>query len=276
MSSTHVDDHHDREEDFHDSWALGVDVEGIDVIKSNESITAPEMRYITKKLGNIAGKSLLDVGCGLGEAGVYFATRGADVTSTDISQQMLAVTSRLARKYNVSVHTHKSIAEDLQLGTRKFDVVYLGNLLHHVDIDQTLSRVAHALKPDGTYVSWDPVAYNPLINIYRLIATQVRTSDEHPLRVRDLRLFKKHFNDVQMRFFWFSTLLIFVLMFLVERKNPNKERFWKVVVDEGEKWSPLYRLLEKLDNLLLRIFPPLGLLCWNVVIIAKEPRNSVG
>ena len=34
-------------------------------------------------------KTLLDVGCGLGEASVYFAMEGACVTSLDISKSML-------------------------------------------------------------------------------------------------------------------------------------------------------------------------------------------
>lgn len=255
---------------FHDAWAGSEDIDSIDVRAANEACTAPEMRYITQRLGDIRGKRLLDVGCGLGEASVYFALLGANVTSSDLSQGMLDATCRLAQANGVSVTPHVAAAEDLKLPPGAlFDIIYAGNLLHHVDIDKTLSRIKPHLAPEGVVVTWDPLAYNPVINVYRAMATDVRTPDEHPLKWDDIQLFRKHFGVVETRYFWLTTLVIFLLMAVVQRRNPNKERFWKVVVQEGEKWRWMYRPLERLDRILLRVFPPLRLLCWNVVILCK-------
>jgi hypothetical protein len=104
------------------------------------------------------------------------------------------------------------------------------------------------------------------------MATGVRTADEHPLKWRDIKLFRKHFNNVETRYFWLTSLLIFMIMALVQRRNPNKERFWKAVVQEGEKWRWLYRPLEAFDQIILAIAPPLRLLCWNVVVCANSPK----
>jgi 2-polyprenyl-3-methyl-5-hydroxy-6-metoxy-1,4-benzoquinol methylase len=260
----------ETEREFHDAWASSEDIESIDVRVANEACTAPEMRYITQRLGNINGKRLLDVGCGLGEASVYFAILGADVTSSDLSQGMLDATTRLAQANGVSVKQHVASAEDMQLSPdAKFDIIYAGNLLHHVDIEETITRIKPHLADGGVFVTWDPLAYNPAINVYRAMATDVRTPDEHPLKWGDIKLFHKHFRTVETRYFWFTTLIIFVIMALAQRRNPNKERFWKVVVQEGNKWAWLYGPLESLDRLLLAIFPPLRLLCWNVVIVCK-------
>lgn len=262
---------HEAERDFHDAWAASADIESIDVRTANEVCTAPEMRYIKQRLGDIRGKRLFDLGCGLGEASVYFALLGAEVTSCDLSQGMLDATCHLAQANGVEVIPHLSAAEDLRLHSdAKFDIFYAGNLLHHVDIQQTLSRIKPHLAEGGVCVTWDPLAYNPAINVYRRIATGVRTPDEHPLKWSDIRLFGKYFNTVETRYFWLTTLVIFLVMALIQRRNPNKERFWKVVVQEGEKWRWLYSPLEKFDRLLLRVFPPLRLLCWNVVIVASE------
>jgi SAM-dependent methyltransferase len=258
------------EREFHDAWANSEEVEKIDVRASNEVCAAPEMRFITRRLGDLKKKKLLDVGCGLGEAGVYFAMLGADVTSTDLSQGMLDATTRLAQANGVTVKQHLASAEDMQLPPEaKFDVIYAGNLLHHVNIEETIARVKPHLADGGVFVSWDPLAYNPAINVYRALATDVRTPDEHPLKWADIKLFRKYFSKVEVRYFWFTTLIIFVIMALAQRRNPNKERFWKVVVQEGDKWEWLYRPLEKLDNFLLLVFPPLRLLCWNVVIVSR-------
>jgi SAM-dependent methyltransferase len=269
-AQTAHDERIQNERVFHDAWADSEDVEKIDVRASNEVCTAPEMRYITQCLGNIKGKRLLDVGCGLGEASVYFAMQGADVTSSDLSQGMLDATTRLAHVNGVSVKQHVASAEDMQLTSdAKFDIIYAGNLLHHVDIEETITRVKPHLADGGVFVTWDPLAYNPAINVYRSIATDVRTPDEHPLTWDDIKLFHTHFRTVETRYFWLTTLIIFVIMALAQRRNPNKERFWKVVVQEGNRWAWLYHPLESLDRLLLAALPPLRLLCWNVVIVCK-------
>lgn len=265
------------EQNFHDMWAEQESVDKLDVVAFNQMCTSPEMRYITEKLGDLKGKKLLDVGCGLGEASVYFALLGADVTSSDISPGMLKKTEELARCNNISVTLHLTTAENMRFqdGTQ-FDVIYAGNLLHHVDIDKTLERLEKYLSKDGIFVSWDPVYYNPVINIYRKIATEVRTDDEHPLRWRDLKLFEKHFPIVERKYFWFFTLIIFILMAL-QRRHPNNERYWKTVVKEGRRWEWLYNPLEKLDKIVLKYIPPLRLLCWNAVVIAgKKPLLRAG
>lgn len=260
----------DNEREFHDNWADNEDLEGIDVVASAEVCTAPEMRYIVNQLGDIKGKRLLDVGCGLGEASVYFALLGADVTSSDLSQGMLNAASELAKKNGVTITQHLASAEDMQLGKdEKFDIIYSGNLLHHVDIKPTLERIKPHLADNGVLATWDPVHYNPIINIYRSMAMDVRTPDEHPLKLKDIKTFKSLFPNVKTKYFWLTTLIIFVIMAVGQRRHPNSERYWKVVISESEKWAWLYKPLEMLDKILLKLLPPLKLLCWNVVVISK-------
>ena len=261
------------EEHFHDDWASTEDILKINVRQMNEACTAPEMRYIRAMVGELKGKTLLDVGCGLGEASVYFALEGAEVTATDLSQKMLDVVEKLAKHNGTYVKTHKSAAENLALPEdQQFDIVYAGNVFHHVNIAPTLDNILKHLKPEGMLVSWDPLAYNPVINIYRKRATQVRTVDEHPFRLKDVRLFKEYFNQVQTRWFWLTTLFIFIIMAFVQRRDPNKERYWKKIVEETDDWAWIYIPLEFVDRIFLAIFPFLRPLCWNVVIVARKPK----
>ena len=269
---------HDRkhaEEAFHDEWAASEDVTKINVRHRNEACTAPEMRHIRQKLGELRGRTLLDVGCGLGEASVYFALEGATVTATDISPGMCDAAQRLAAANGVTLTTHVSAIEDLGLAPgQQFDIIYTGNTLHHADISAMLDNILPHLKPGGVFVSWDPVAYNPIINLYRVIATQVRTEDEHPLRLRDIRAVTSRFEHAEVSWFWLTTLLIFMLMVVAQFRSPNRERFWKKVVDEADSWAWLYRPLAALDRGLLAVLPFLRPLCWNVVIVARSPKPA--
>lgn len=261
-----------QEAAFHDKWASTANVQQIDVRRVNEACTAPEMRYIRQLLGDLRGRSVLDVGCGLGEASVYFALEGADVTASDISAGMLEAAQTLAAANGVVIKTLLSESEELELAADgTFDVVYVGNALHHVDIGQTMPRLVNLLKPGGVFVSWDPLRYNPIINVYRMLATHVRTADEHPLTGFDIRLIRSYLAESRVRYFWLTTLVIFVTMAVVQFRNPNKERFWKKVVEESDRWAWIYRPLEFLDRSLLQVMPWLGLLCWNVVIYGRRP-----
>lgn len=257
-----------REEAFHDGWASSVRAEEVMVRESFEACTAPEHRHILTELGDLKGRSLLDLGCGLGEASVYFATRGAAVTACDLSGEMLETTKRVAAHHGVTVKTHQAPAEKTGLPDGLFDVVYAGNMLHHVDIPVVLDEIRRVLRPGGVFVSWDPLAHNPIINVYRRLAAGMRTEDEHPIQWSELSLFQDRFTSVRWRCYWLSTLLIFLKFYLVDRVHPSSERYWKKILTDAHKLGPLYRPLERLDCLILRLAPWLGRYCWNIVVVA--------
>ena len=68
---------HEREARFHDQWAGGTELKKVRVREAFEAPTAMENRFIVAQMGDITGKKVLDVGCGLGESSVYLALRGA-------------------------------------------------------------------------------------------------------------------------------------------------------------------------------------------------------
>ncbi|MFH2066896.1 MAG: class I SAM-dependent methyltransferase [Pseudomonadota bacterium] len=259
-----------NEEHFHNAWAASADIEKIDVMETFESCTSPENQFILKELGDLKGKIILDLGTGLGEAAIFFALKGATVFALDISGDMLRTTRKLASRYRVSVDAVKSPSSPIPLGSESIDIVYCANLLHHVDIETTLQEANRVLKPGGMFVSYDPIKYNPIINIYRRIANKVRTVDEKPLGRRELNLVRNYFPKTRYTTFWFATLLIFIKFFLFDRVDPNKERYWKKIVTDHQQLRNLYLPLKKTDDILLAIFPFLKWYCWNLVIAAEK------
>lgn len=259
-----------KEEVFHDGWANSIDINQVMVDEFFEACTSPENRLIMKKLGNITGKKILELGCGAGEASVYFAKKGADVMATDISQGMLEVVKKVAAKHGVSVQTQQCVSDKTPFENEQFDIVYAANLLHHVDLCLTLKEVVRILKPGGVFVSWDPLAHNPLINIYRRKAMSVRTEDEHPIKMKQLKIFKEFFSEVGYDTTWFFTLWIFIKFYLFDKIDPNKERYWKKILEDHKKLEETYLRLEKADRAILKIFPFLRRYCWNIIIYAKK------
>jgi ubiquinone/menaquinone biosynthesis C-methylase UbiE len=259
-----------REEAFHDDWANSIDIKKIKVDDYFEVATAPENRYIIKNLGSVKGKTILELGCGAGEASVYFAKQGAIVTATDLSQGMLDVTMRLAAIHGTQVSTVKTPAAPLPFPDNSFDIIYAANVLHHVDLEITLQECKRVLKPGGRFCSWDPLAHNPVINVYRRMAMGVRTKDEHPIKMKQLKYFKNTFKTIDIHTTWLFGLWIFLRFYFLEKIDPNKERYWKKIIDEHQRLDKLYNRLENYDRRLLRILPFLKRYCWNITVLATK------
>jgi SAM-dependent methyltransferase len=261
---------HKREAAFHDAWAGSTRPEDVLVRESFEGPTALENRFILELMGPLAGKRLLDIGSGLGESSVYFALQGADVTALDISPGMIETTLNLGKKYGVELKGVVSVAEELNVPSDSYDLVYIANAVHHVqDRPRLFNEIRRILKPGGRFFSYDPLAYNPAINVYRRMATEVRTSDERPLTRADVKLASRYFSNFGHREFWIASLALFAKYYLKDRIHPNRDRYWKRITHEKAEdlrwWSPLCSL----DAVLTRI-PLVRWLAWNIVMWGEK------
>ena len=238
-----------------------------------EAPTALENQFILRKMGDLAGKKVLDIGAGLGESSVYFALQRAQVTTTDISPLMVEKVLQLAAKYGVEMDGIVSTVESLNVPENHFDFVYIANTIHHVhDRSQLFAQIRRALKPGGSFFSYDPLAYNPAINIYRRIATKVRTQDERPLTQADWRLARCYFEDVGHREFWIATLMLFAKYYVLDRVHPNEDRYWKRILTEKPESLRWWKPLLYLDSVLSRV-PGVQLLAWNTVLWGNKPHT---
>lgn len=263
--------HHtlNREEEFHNQWASSVDPASVPVREAFTLPTCPENRWIHASLGDVRGKTVLELGAGLGEASAWFAMHGAAVIATDLSGGMLKVAARVATLHSTEVTPVQMDGAVLALADASVDIVYGANVLHHVDQAQCIGEVHRVLRPGGMAVFWDPLRYNPVINVYRRMATEVRTTDEHPLGVSDLRMLQRTFHRVDVRFFWLASLGVFLWFFLGQRVHPNAERYWKKIITDYASIAPLHRVLAAVDRVLLRI-PALRWWAWNMAVVCRK------
>ncbi len=255
------------EEKFHDTYAASMDLKDVN-IRENFSFAAQENRMARNTFGNLKGKKVLDLGCGFGETAVYWALKGADVEAIDISSKSIALAKKLAAKNKVwkNCKFQTMTAENLKFKDQYFDYVFGNGVLHHVDLNKAAKEIYRVLKPGGKGIFVEPLAYNPIINIYRIIADTVRTPMEKPLTFKQIDSMAKFFTTVAHREYECLTLIIFVWFFIVARISPNEERYWRKILTLRGSQKAVLKVLINLDKILLKLLPPAKYFCWNTVV----------
>jgi len=105
-------------------------------------------------IGSVAGKSVLEIGCGGAQCSVAFAKQGAAVTAIDIASSEISHARKLAADHHVSIDLHQQDMADLSpvdSGTQ--DLVFSANAFSYVDdLDRCFQEVYRVLKPGGIFV----------------------------------------------------------------------------------------------------------------------------
>jgi SAM-dependent methyltransferase len=245
------------EREFHDEWARTIDLESLDPDRSYGCPTKPEVTYAVNSMGDVRGKRLLDLGAGSGESSVFFAKRGAEVLATDVSPAMCAVVRELARNHGCVHRINVSVVAGEFLPFREacVDLVFGEDVLHHLDLDLALPEIRRVLKEGGKAVFIEPLGHNPFLNLFRSLSPETRTESERPLLTKDLEKIGRFFTRSRHREFHLLTLLLYLWFYVGERADPNKQRYWKKIIYEAEKYRKPFELLYTLDKTVLRAIP---------------------
>jgi 2-polyprenyl-6-hydroxyphenyl methylase/3-demethylubiquinone-9 3-methyltransferase len=101
-------------------------------LRALHDINGLRVDYIDRR-SRLAGKPVLDIGCGGGILSEAMARRGARVTGIDASATAVAVARRHAEQREVPVDYRRTTAESLSRGSRSaFKVITCMELLEHV------------------------------------------------------------------------------------------------------------------------------------------------
>jgi ubiquinone/menaquinone biosynthesis C-methylase UbiE len=168
--------------------------------------TAYPLEFAYHQLGDVAGKRVVDFGCGSGANSVLLANRGAHVWGIDISEDLL----RLAqRRLAVSGRERGATfiagsAHDMPFPDNSIDVVFGIAILHHLDLDLVSREVRRVLKPGGRAIFQEPVRNSAVVRFLRSLVPY-RAPDispyERPLTDSELERFAAGFQKWSVRAF---------------------------------------------------------------------------
>jgi SAM-dependent methyltransferase len=257
---------HHIEEQFHDERTQRGAKPSARMDFYSSGVNDEHFRILLDAVGSLQGKRVLDFGCGLGQTSRIYAELGAArVDGFDISSENIRVAEKNAKRDRLDdrVFFRQLAAEDIDYPDESFDIVLGKAILHHTDLEKTSQQLARVLRPGGTAYFLEPLAHNPILNLFRRLTPSRRTPTEKPLSVKDLGVFRKHFDAVSYRGFYLFSLLANGLL---------------LVTGSRKLFNSAMKTLLRVEKPALSHFPSLQKYCWTAVLTfhkAAAPQEKV-
>lgn len=164
------------------------------------------LEYTFHLVGDVAGKTVLDFGCGNGESVVVLVHKGAQVIGMDISPELIDLASRRVQMQCTGLPKPQLLVQsayETGLPDASVDVVLSNALLHHLDLPTVLTEVRRILKPHGRFIINEPVRLLGLLKVARKLFPDRGniSSYEHPLTREEYRQLTKFFTLERERAF---------------------------------------------------------------------------
>jgi 2-polyprenyl-6-hydroxyphenyl methylase/3-demethylubiquinone-9 3-methyltransferase len=129
--------------------------------------------HIERLASGLAGKRVLDVGCGGGILAEAMANRGADVTGIDLAEKPLKVAMLHRLETNSRVDYRLIAAEALaQEAPESFDVVTCMEMLEHVPDPGSIVRACARLAKPGGWVFFSTINRNPKSFLFAIVGAE--------------------------------------------------------------------------------------------------------
>lgn len=150
----------------------------------------------------------LEVGAGLEtislNSKISFCLKSIDISSKAIDALKL-------KEIDENVSFEVADAHELPYLDGEFDFVFARGVLHHLELEVGISEIKRVLSTEGKVLFGEPLAGNPLIQLYRFMTPNMRTPDEKPLTSKDIQFVKESFEGATVTYYGFITLMAAIL-----------------------------------------------------------------
>jgi ubiquinone/menaquinone biosynthesis C-methylase UbiE len=182
-----------------------------DLIKSEKNLAqyfrppspSNSYQFSIHLLGDIRGKTILDLGCGPGDASVVLAKKGAKVVGIDISSKLIDIArdKSIANNISESVNSLVMSAYQLNFEDNYFDLVFGNAILHHLDLNLAVPQIYRVLKSRGKAIFNEPFANSKVFKAIRKMIPVKKdsiTDNQRQLCYKELEIFKSYFKDIKL------------------------------------------------------------------------------
>jgi ubiquinone/menaquinone biosynthesis C-methylase UbiE len=218
----------------------------------HDGIEYDDIDKIMSILGNVKGKRICEIGCGEGGLANRMLQGGAYLSAIDIAEDVIKVAQKRNQTYTPSRAMFSMMdACNLSFKDKSFDIVVGRAVLHHIDVIQAAKEASRVLKKGGRAIFVEPLAHNPIANLWRMLTPTERTKNEYPLSYQDIKNMSRYFKSVKYE--EFNLLPLFSALVMA------------VTFSEKLK-AKSYAWLNKVEPRFLKIFKPLKKYSAQVVI----------
>lgn len=139
----------------------------------SEQFQAEMLALVRAAAGDLNGRNMLDIGCGMGGFAVAAELAGADVTALDYNPAYCLITTVRGAQHGIDLPVMRAAGEALPLPDASYDLVTAWDVLEHVQQpERMLAEIARVLRPGGyvlmtainRFAFRDPHFHLPLIN----------------------------------------------------------------------------------------------------------------
>ncbi len=200
--------------------------------------TAYGLEYAFHLLGDVRGKTVLDLGCGTGENIVLLLEHGAQVIGMDISPDLIAIAQKRLHDANLEASLAVGDAYQTGLPDESVDAIFSMALIHHLDIKLVRDEMWRVLRKGGVIILREPVRFSKGYAWVRsLLPSREDISEyEHPLTREELAIMTQPFRVEATRYFRLP------IVPLVSRVLPSKvDVAWRASNWILQRWSAAER-----------------------------------
>tara|TARA_B100001105_G_C22394330_1_gene445964 strand:- start:165 stop:902 length:738 start_codon:yes stop_codon:yes gene_type:complete len=140
--------------------------------KPLHDINPLRVNYISRRI-NLAGKQVLDIGCGGGILAEAMAHHGARVTAIDMADASLAVARLHRLESKLDIDYQKVSAEKFaERHPQQFDVVTCLEMLEHVPLPASVVDACYRLLKPGGVVFFSTINRNPKSYLFAILGAE--------------------------------------------------------------------------------------------------------
>ena len=151
--------------------------------------------------GDVANKTVIDLGCGSGKAALFFAKRGARVIAIDQSDVAIENLSAFCAAQRIS-NLQLALVSALDVATLEpADFVFGSMILHHIEPFDAFTRALRDVLPiHGRAFFWENNASSKLLIWFRqnlvgkLWVPKCGDDEEFPLTPGEIEVLRRHFT----------------------------------------------------------------------------------